>query len=249
MEFNRVKYANTPLAEVIFQVRFPNILRISTEEPSAFQEAIRADYPLFSVNNNETIVEVNGQKQSVGKTKNYQFISSDGRSKVNLTNAFVALSTLKYERWELFHDECNKIVDVFQRVYTPSIIQRIGLRYKDVITRSKWGLDSSPWRELLDCKYLGILADENGTNVNRYVLDYEFEDVPPINTHRHFELIRVNPQSSELSLLIDCDYSVNGLMPPDNISGIAEDLHERSSRFLRTAISEKLHFAMEPIDL
>ena len=81
MAFERVKYEISPLAEVIFQVRFPNILRIAAEEPSAFQEAIRESYPLFSVSNNETIVEINGQKQSVGTTKNYQFISSDGLSK------------------------------------------------------------------------------------------------------------------------------------------------------------------------
>lgn len=31
MEFKRVQYENSPLAEVIFQVRFPNILRIASE--------------------------------------------------------------------------------------------------------------------------------------------------------------------------------------------------------------------------
>lgn len=110
MEFKRVQYENSPLAEVIFQVRFPNILRIASEEPSAFQEAIRKEFPLFSVNNNETVVEINGQKQSVGTTKNYQFISADGKSKVNLTNSFIAFSTLKYVRWELFKEGCFKVV-------------------------------------------------------------------------------------------------------------------------------------------
>ena len=105
MEFKRVQYEMSPLAEVIFQIRFPNILRISSEEPSAFQEIIRKDYPILSVNNNETVVEVNGQRQSAGTTKNYQFVSSDGRSKFNLTNSFIAYSTLKYVRWELFMEE------------------------------------------------------------------------------------------------------------------------------------------------
>ena len=117
MEVERVKYLKSPLAEVIFQVRFPNILRIAAEEPSAFQDAIRADFPLFSVNNNETIVEINGQRQSVGKTKNYQFISADSLSKVNLTNSFIAFSTLKYERWEFFKAVCEKVYVTFNDIY------------------------------------------------------------------------------------------------------------------------------------
>ena len=249
MAFERVKYEKSPLAEVIFQVRFPNILRIASEEPSEFQEAIREFYPLFSVSNNETIVEINGQKQSVGMTKNYQFISPDGQSKVNLTNAFFAYSTLKYERWESFKNECNRIVTVFQKVYRPSIIQRVGLRYKDVITRSKWGLEGIPFSKLIEKQYLGILADVDENKVRRNVLDYEYEENNPIMAHRHFELIRTNPSMSELSFLMDCDYSVNGLMQYDVIMGLSEQLHDSSSRFLRSAITEDLHKAMGPVKL
>ena len=234
---------------MIFQVRFPNILRIASEEPSAFQEAIRNDYPLLSVNNNETIIEVNGQKQSIGTTKNYQFISADGRSKVNLTNAFFAFSTLKYARWEEFKKECQRIVSVFKEIYSPSIIQRIGLRYKDIIQRSKWGLDETPFSELIEKQYLGILANVEEKKAKRYVLDYEYEEINPILAHRHFELVVSDPAKKELAFLMDCDYSVNGLMPYDVIMDLSDKLHDSSSRFLRSAITEKLHNAMEPQEL
>ena len=249
MEFKRVKYENSPLAEVIFQVRFPNILRIASEEPSVFQETIRGQYPLLSVNNNETIVEINGQKQSVGVTKNYQFISTDSRSKINLTNSFIAFSTLNYERWELFKAECESVISVFNSIYSPSIIQRVGLRYKDVIMRSKWGLDGVPFNELINKQYLGILADVEEKRARRFVFDYEYEENRPVLAHRHFELVRTGPAMSELSFLMDCDYSVNGLLPFDDIMGIAEKLHDSSSLFLRTAITERLHLAMNPTEL
>jgi hypothetical protein len=48
---------------------------------------------------------------------------------------------------------------------------------------------------------------------------------------------------------MDCDYSVNQIMPYDVILGFAEKLHESSSRFLRSAITEKLHLAMGPVKL
>lgn len=244
-----MQYENSPLSEVIFQVRFPNILRIAAEEPSAFQESIRSVYPLFSVNNNETVVEVNGQKQSVGMTKYYQFISADARSKVVLTNSSFSLSTLKYERWELFKKECLRIAKVFQETYNPSIIQRIGLRYKDIIIRSKWGLDNTPWKELIHEKYLGVLAEEDESKVSRYVLDYEFVEKHPIMAHRHFELVRTSPTMNERSLMMDCDYSVNLLMPYSVIEEYSEKMHDSSSLFLRTTITEKLHQAMNPTEL
>lgn len=249
MEFKRVQYENSPLAEVIFQVRFPNILRIASEEPSAFQEAIRKEFPLFSVNNNDTVVEINGQKQSVGTAKNYQFITADGKSKVNLTNSFIAFSTLKYVRWELFKEGCFKVVKLFQDIYQPSIIQRVGLRYKDVIMRSKWGLNDTPWKELIHEKYLGVLAEDDKKKVSRYVLDYESAEDQPIMAHRHFELVRTSPTMNELSLMIDCDYSVNGIMPYGVIEELSEKLHDSSSIFLRTTITEKLHLAMNPTEL
>jgi len=40
-------YAKNPLEMVICQVRFPAILKISSEPPADFQEALRREYPLF----------------------------------------------------------------------------------------------------------------------------------------------------------------------------------------------------------
>lgn len=40
-----VRLANSPLVEVVCQVRFPPILRINKEEPSDFQEAVRQRFP------------------------------------------------------------------------------------------------------------------------------------------------------------------------------------------------------------
>lgn len=246
MEFERVKYLKCPLAEVIFQVRFPSILRISSEEPSDFQEKIRDAYPLFSVNNSETVVEIDGQKQVIGTTKNYQFVSEDGKSKINLTNAFIALSTLSYDRWEFFKDECKKVVNYFSEIYNPSIVQRVGLRYKDVIIRSQLGLNNTPWTDLINNKYLGILAVEDENKVNRFVLDYEYEEERPVLAHCHFELVRSNPTMNEISMLMDCDNSVNGIMKYDTVMDTSEKLHDSSSRFLRSSITDKLHFAMKP---
>ena len=46
-ESKRVVYQQNPLVEVICQIRFPTILQIGSEEPTAFQNSVRAEYPLY----------------------------------------------------------------------------------------------------------------------------------------------------------------------------------------------------------
>ncbi|MFM7713573.1 MAG: TIGR04255 family protein, partial [Microcystis sp.] len=46
-EFDRVIYEYNPLFEVVCQLTFPPILKISHQEPVEFQDEIRFQYPLF----------------------------------------------------------------------------------------------------------------------------------------------------------------------------------------------------------
>lgn len=45
--FKRVRYQKSPLVEVVFQLRFPTILIINSNQPVDFQERIRERYPFF----------------------------------------------------------------------------------------------------------------------------------------------------------------------------------------------------------
>ena len=44
----RETYRHNPLKEVICQLRFPPILKITTASPAEFQEKIRSNFPLYS---------------------------------------------------------------------------------------------------------------------------------------------------------------------------------------------------------
>lgn len=250
-KLERVKYRKSALREVIFQVKFPSILKIDAEAPVQFQELIRQNYPIYNDKRNETFVNVNGQQQSISKNHNHEFISADGASKVNLTSSFVALSTLNYDRWEVFKKQCKEIVEQMVSVYKPAVVQRIGLRYKDLITRSRWDLLDTPWNELIKSKALGVVGELPEEEINRYVLDFEITGKDKVIEHRHFELVR-DAQSSivtEKSFLIDCDYFYQGIIQLEEITSKAHNLHEHSSSFIRSVITEKLDTAMEPIGI
>lgn len=47
-ESERVIYDQNPLEEVICELRFPQILRIESEAPAAFQDRVRGEYPLVN---------------------------------------------------------------------------------------------------------------------------------------------------------------------------------------------------------
>ena len=87
----RVKYLRSTLREVIFQVRFPKIIKLMEEAPAAFQELIIAKYPIYSLEKNETVVEFNGQQKQQLNENNHSFINALGRTKINLTSTFIAI--------------------------------------------------------------------------------------------------------------------------------------------------------------
>ena len=105
--YERYQYARAPLVEVICQLRFPTILSIGAKEPAEFQEAIRKDFPQYAARQEQLPPKVvkKGNATALEPQKpitNYNFISEDGRWKLNLTQGFIALSTLSYTRWEDF---------------------------------------------------------------------------------------------------------------------------------------------------
>jgi len=247
---HRVQFNKAPLIETIFQIQFPEILKISSEAPAVFQELIRSDYPNLSQSVITNTVARQGQGTKVlPPVKNYDFINAAGNTKVSITNTFVAVSTLNYTKWEEFKTICMDIVSKMVGVYHPNVIQRVGLRYKDLISRTKWGMERKQWKELIRAEYLGALAEVDENLIPRYVLDYEV--VNPDNgivTHNHRELV-LQRSNLEKSMLIDNDYYKVGVFSSDSVDSIAEDLHNEAGFFFRNVFTQELETAMEPVEL
>ena len=152
------------LAEVICQLRFPEILKINTELPVDFQEEIRSEFPQFSrrmetVPPRGTHLPAPGISQPHGSGNvNYQFVSSDGVWRINLTSKFLSLSCNRYTCWEDFAKHLDKPLVSFIKIYNPSYFERIGLRYLNFISRKNLDLESIPFRDLIQNQYLGPLS-------------------------------------------------------------------------------------------
>lgn len=253
----RVIYKKNPLLEVILQIKFPKILSINVNEPADFQEAIREEYPIYQAvveDEHGFTIPVNGdmlfqpiiQRQ---QHKNHNFITEDTQYKINLTDGFIALSTSNYTRWEDMLSHFENPLRQFISIYRPAFFERVGLRYVDVFSRSKLGIQDKSWQELIEPAYLGAMYSlkENkiisSTTDVSYLLDNK---VSQVKVHAGLGYVNDEP---ETVFIIDSDFIHAENIKISDFDLIIDYLHTAAGQFIRSAITETLHNAMKPRDL
>lgn len=257
---NRCLYAHPTTHEVICQLRFPTILSIESREPADFQEEIRSRFPLYTQRKESgpaTIIQRSGaapELQAPQPVTNYTFVTGDHLWKLNLTKNFISLSTLHYTGWEDFAAVLDQALAAFIRVYQPAFFERIGLRYRNIISRSTLGLEEHAWTDLLHSAYLGALAEDDvtATMVKRMATDLElaFSESCRARIHAeptHLKSRETNRPEEEEKFLLDMDLSMQGNISAQLAAGALETLHSHSTRIFRGAISDTLHEAMKPL--
>ena len=185
---------------------------------------------------------------------NYNFISADGKWKLNLTNSFISLSTVAYPGWEEFGKHFDLPLAQFIRIYQPAFFERIGLRYVNIFSRKALELESEPWRELMTSPYLGVLAeedvDESRTQKCSVDVELSLDSTCRAKIHAGPGMIKKNvpnaPQDPEVKFILDMDLFMGGQIDPRMAAGGLETLHGHSTALFQGAITDKLHSAMEP---
>lgn len=253
--YERLQYARSPLVEVICQLRFPTILSIGANEPAAFQEAVRRDFPRYAARQEQLPPKVvkKGNATALEPQKpitNYHFVSEDGRWKLNLTQNFIALSTLSYQRWEDFAARLDQALAQFIQIYQPAFFERLGLRYVNAISRQRLGLEDQLWDDLIRDHYVGILGqpDVEETEITKCSLDVETPLVGGyrMKVHAGPGLIGGGKTDKEVKFILDGDFSTSGQLTADSVPAKLEDMHRFALCLFRGAITDELHQAMGP---
>ena len=249
----RVHYDKAQLAEVICQFRFPAILSIAAREPVDFQEAVRAMFPRYAAKEERPaprITALGGSGPKLEPQKpviNHNFVSADGRWKLNLANTFISLSTVAYPGWEEFGKHFDMPLVQFIRIYKPAFFERIGLRYVNIFSRKKLELEGELWRDLIAEPYLGVLAEEDvdERSVRKCSVDVELELDSSCRARIHAGpgVVKQNlpniPPDPEVKFILDMDLSMGGQLAPRLAAGGMETLFQG-------AITDRLHTALEP---
>ena len=255
----RYIYRNNQIAEVICQLRFPEILMINTAAPAQFQELIRSQFPVYKVNKEIPAPKLTGSPANLKierqpETLNYQFSSADGVWRVNLTSRFISLACNRYTDWETFAKKLDTPLASFIQVYKPAYFERIGLRYMNFISRESLGLTDVPFSELIQPQYLGVLADEEiiETSTSRSSVDAELaiRGGCRVKLHAGPGIVQLNGhQDKEVKFIFDQDLFMPGNVPVNYSAGALQALHSQAYPIFRGAITELLHKAMDPQDV
>lgn len=253
---SRCRYAKPPLAEVICQLRFPEILAIQANPPVEFQEAIREQFPIYQRRQEVPAPKLTGVPgnltlQNQEPVINHQFGTTDGSWRVNLTSKFVSLTCSKYTSWEEFAAHLDQPLAAFIKVWKPAHFDRIGLRYLNFISRQQLGLEGVPFSQLIAPCYLGLLAEEDvqETAASRSTVDCEMAIRGGCRVKLHAgpgKVKRGTKEDPEVKFIFDQDLYMNGPVPLNLSAGALQTLHSQADAIFRGAITTRLHEAMGP---
>jgi uncharacterized protein (TIGR04255 family) len=271
-ESNREVYRQNPLAEVVADLRFSPILRIESEPPAQFQEAIRDRYPQYrrvaaaSQLPKDVPAPVRSLIEGVGAAAGpvyHYFGTQDQDERTRIPVTYVTLSreslqftTRAYRRWEEFRAGFDHVRAAFEQVYRPGSYTRIRLRYVDVIRRSRLGLENVSWAELLNPSIGGELAaPEFGENIDSASrqLHCKLEGEDSFLTLKT-GIAPTQPNnavaSKERCFLIDGDFHTHKRMELQNVTAALDSFHRASGNLFRWAIRPRLRDALgpEPLD-
>lgn len=255
---DRCHYRSNQIAEVICQLRFPEILSIGTTAPAAFQDAIRDEFPQFIRRQDLPAPKITGMPGHLSLENqpgviNYQFSSADGAWRVNLTSRFISLTCSRYSSWEDFAKKLDKPLAAFIQIYKPAYFERIGLRYLNFISRYELGLEGVPFSQLIAPCYLGPLMEEDVQEANstRCNIDAELNirGGCRLKVHAGPGFVKKNGKSDqEVNFIFDQDLFMPGQVPVNLSAGALQTLHAQAWSIFRGAITDQLHNAMDPID-
>ncbi len=247
------------LGEVICQLRFPEILIIGAKPPVEFQEAIRSQFPIYTVRKETPAPKVTGTPgnlslENAPTTVNYQFATADGVWRVNLTSTFISLACTRYTCWEDFAKRLDKPLAAFIKIYQPAHFHRVGLRYLNFISRNALDLQDVPFSQLIEPAYLGPLGEEDVPEhtASRCNMDAELaiRGGCRVKIHAGIGLVKTNGQAdNEVRFIFDQDLFMAGNVPINHSAGALETLHSQAYSIFRGAITDTLYNALEPTSI
>ena len=249
-------YRDNPLEEVIFQLRFPTILSITSGPPAKFQEQIRDEYPWYAQQGPADLPDVPSELremiQGFGMPQlpfTYQFETENRTRTISLAQDAVSVQERQYHQWLDFRKEIQRTEGILREIYAPAFYTRIGLRYRDVLDRSHYGLETIPWSELLNPIFLGVLGSREvpqeavQQSQSQVVLTIPDVDGGQVSL-QHGLAAREGEDPSVY--LIDADFYTQSRCHSDDAFDAADKFNKWAGHLFRWAITDVLREKLQP---
>ena len=257
-EYERTEYKTNTLFEVVFQARFPQIIKISSEAPSEFQDIIRkAGYPETKLDTPNLPPDMPEEiRKAIGANKVYCFMSEKGDWQVSLADNFISLACLNsYKNYTDFKKKLKTVLETFCRIYEPSYFNRIGFRYRNLINKIVLPIDDNVnIRDFIPEHIAPELQENIKENVNSFDKTTQFVDIDKnsVANVKHafakvsgvFGRTQIN---KELSYIIDIDcFTEHKIHKVADAITKCDEFNGNVRNIFRWSITDELHTTMGP---
>jgi uncharacterized protein (TIGR04255 family) len=257
-ETPREIYERNPLTEVICQLRFPPILRVTSDETALadLQERLRDAYPEFREERGPAAGIPAEMSQMIADLplqlhgeSTYAFDSEDGLRTITVAREFIAVTERDYRRWESLKEEIERVKSAVEEIYAPSFYTRIGLRYQDVINREELGLADKPWYELVKPPMAGLLGSDSDVRDDvREIVGTAALEIPGVSggSVRLQYGLATRGEDPVKIYGMDADFFTSERSSPDDVFPTLAIFNKHAGNYFRWSITETLRDALRP---
>ena len=251
-EVERTEYKHNTLFNVVFQARFPEIMKISHDGPSEFQDIVRKEGYPESVSSPGLPPEAPQElQQLVNTAREFHFYSEEQDWEVSLSSNFIALACHgNYKDYAGFRGRLESVLRTFEGIYEPSYFTRVGLRYQDIanevfLPNMAGDVDAFVPDRVFPELRMSIASDiDNLHKVSRFVDG----DVKVTVSHLFFEASGTFGRrhvSNKKSYLIDIDcYNENKTRGISDVLSCCDTFKQHIWNIFQWSITDELRTAM-----
>jgi len=218
-------YPNSPLVEVVCEIRFPWDLAVECQR-DAFHRAVKKEFPCIFIPSPEP-----GQPLA---TRPYRFESVDTVAGVMIAVDKFAYYEKQYQHHEKFIEEFLRLADVFSRIFELDELSRVGWRYINVIPFSREN-GILPIRRFLN---LGVALPEGVSD--------EFENLNMVLISRaqggtittKFQSL-MRPEDKQEAFLLDFDFAMTEGLRFSGLAGYVKRAHDCTRDLFEKLITDE----------
>jgi uncharacterized protein (TIGR04255 family) len=118
---------------VIAQVRISAVVSVGKFVPEIQEQLRHRGFPRFKRNETREFLLTPGAEPKITTVERFEFQDKESRSGIILASDFVALHATRYDVYEQFAETLATALEIVHRVMNISLVERIGLRYVDLV--------------------------------------------------------------------------------------------------------------------
>jgi uncharacterized protein (TIGR04255 family) len=258
--YDREVYKRAPdvLLRVIMQVRFPRNLRLESNQPVEFQEAVIKNFPLYErtmnmqlpdgVQLSPDMMQMIAAQAGVAASAGHQFLSEDHNTTISLTSDQMAVAVgPNYTTWDDFREVLEEAIGALTKLYKVPFFTRVGLRYQDAIHRETLNIPDSPWTSLIQRKLLGAFPFDKFES-STLIANHQIALTLPENLGRmaiRHGLVII-PGKTGQAYGLDFDLSCQPKIETSDVLQRLDRFHDVAGRAFRWSLTDELRQVLGP---